>query len=189
MKIFPVTEPFQLNPSRSKRRDAHAILQRAARDVGNLATQALNAHNVVIIGGVPTYWSPLPYKGAPSYISTKDGGIERLIFLDTDPLNVGIFDGIEDLWRRRVLTCLPELVLATLPKSAFKPFDDQAIASPVQLATILRLLNLPPGLSLPRLHATVASLIIQRFVFADVFPKLVDDFHIWTEATLDEHAA
>jgi hypothetical protein len=188
MKIVHATEPFKLSPSRSKRRDAHAILQRAAFEP-NLATQALNAHNVVVIGGVPTYWSPPPYEGAPRYIATMDGGNERFIFLDANPLNVAIFDGRDDLWLGRVLTCLPELVLAVLPNPAVMPFGNEAVASSAQRATIVRLLNLPANHSLPRLHAAVASLVIQRIVFADIFPRLVDDFRSWTDASIDEHAA
>lgn len=188
MTIIHANEPIELSRNQTARRAAHAILQRAARET-DVATQASNAHDVVVIGGVPTKWSPPPYEGAPRYIATMDGGNERFIFIDPDPLNVAIFDGRDDLWRGRVLTCLPELVLAVLPKPAVMPFGSNAIASPAQLATILRLLNLPPSLSLPRLHTTVASLIIQRIVFAKIFPKLVADFRAWTEATIDEDAA
>jgi hypothetical protein len=188
MKISTAIEPFPLSPSQRARRNAFAILNRAARDT-DLATQAQNLHHVSEIGGISTRWSRLPYEGAPSYIATKDGGIDRIILMDTGSLNVGIFDGHQDLWRRRVLTCLPELVLATLPKASFAPFDSRAIASPIQLNTIIRLLNLPPTVPLPRLHAAVASLVIQQIVFSKVFVKLVSDFRTWTEATLDEHAA
>lgn len=188
MNIFPAIEPFELSPSRRARRDAFSILDRAARDT-DLAIQAQNLHHEAVIGGIPTRWSRLPYDGAPSYIATKEGGIDRIVILDTGSLNVGIFDGHDDVWRRRVLTCLPGLVLAALPKASFSPFDSRAIASPIQLHTILRLLNLPPTVPLPRLHAAVASMVIQQIVFAKVFVKLVSDFRTWTEATLDEDAA
>ncbi|MCX6952581.1 MAG: hypothetical protein NTV51_10525 [Verrucomicrobia bacterium] len=188
MKILHSTEEFQLSRSRTKQRDAHAILQRAAHEP-DLASQARSARNIVVIGGVPTHWSPPLYAGGPCYISTMADGNQRFILLDSDPLNVAVYDGRGDLWLGRVLTCLPELILAILPKHAFQPLGNEATASAPQLHALRRLLNLPADHALPKLHTAVVSRIIDRVALANILPPLVTDLRSWIEASVDEHAA
>lgn len=188
MKILPVTEPFELTESRRKHCDALEALHRLIKEP-DLATQAQSAREVVRIGGVPTYWSPPFAEGLPPYISTVSNGAQRMFVVDLTHLNVALYEGARDLWARRMLTARPEMILSALPKRAMVLPMAEAVASPRQLATLRKILDLPADHELPPLHATAVSALIDRVVLAKILPPLVTDFEAWIKAGSNEKAA
>lgn len=188
MKILPVTEPFELTKSRRKHCDALEALQRLINKP-DLTTQAQSAREVVRIGGVPTYWSPSFAGGLSPYISTVSNGAQRLFVVDPTHLNVALYEGGRDTWTRRMLTTRPEMILAALPKRAMALPSAEAVASPRQLTTLRKILDLPVDHELPALHAAAVSLLIDRIVLAKILPPLVTDFEAWLKAGPNEKAA
>jgi hypothetical protein len=74
------------------------------------------------------------------------------------------------------------MILAALPKRAMAPPSAEAVASPRQLATLRKILDLPVDHELPALHATAVSLLIDRIVLAKILPPLATDFETWIKA-------
>lgn len=191
MKIIHANEPFKLSPSRQAQADALAALHAHMREP-NLAIQVQAARQPITIGDVVTYWSIPVVAGLPPYVTTMSGGARRLLIASADKSDFAIYDGGGDLWRCCVVTRRPEIILASLPRRALLPPPPNAEATSRQLATMRKLLDMPPDKELPRLHAAVVSRVIERFVVERSLPALVADFNQWLEdreATLDEHAA
>lgn len=188
MKILPATEIFQLTKSRRKQFDALEALQRFIKK-DTLAAQAQDVRQTVMIGGVPTYWSPPFVAEAPPYITTMSEGIKRLFLVDPKTLNVALYEGGGDLWQRRVLTQQPEMILAALPRRALSMPAGDEVASARQLATLRKVLDLPVDHELPILHSAAVSLVIDRVVLTKALMPIAADFEAWIKPRPDEVAA
>lgn len=188
MQISPATAPFELTQSRRKQCDNLEALHRLI-STGDLAAQAQGARHIISIHGIPTYWSPSFAPGLSPYISTVLNGAQRLFLVDCAHRHVALYEGAREHWTRRVLTDRPELILSALPRRAMTPPSADAVASPRQLATLLKILDLPANHELPALHAASVSLLIDRVVLAKILPPIVADFEAWIKAGPNEKAA
>ena len=140
MQISPATAPFELTQSRRKQCDNLEALHRLI-STGDLAAQAQGARHIISIHGIPTYWSPSFAPGLSPYISTVLNGAQRLFLVDCAHRHVALYEGAREHWTRRVLTDRPELILSALPRRAMTPPSADAVASPRQLATLLKSLD------------------------------------------------
>jgi hypothetical protein len=134
-------------------------------------------------------WQRGQHEGLPPYVSTVLNGAQRLFLIDPTHLHVALYEGSRDHWTRRMLTDRPELILSALPRRAMAPPSADAVASSRQLATLLKILDLPANHELPALHGSAVSQLIDRVVLAKILPPIAADFEAWIKAGPSEKAA
>ena len=185
--IITSRQPFQVATGRL----AQSKLVTALKQFGDLdlEAQASGARRAITLSGVTTYWTEPFTPGLPPYILLKQTQNLRVFLLGDDNESIGVYDGAKKDWERRAIGRSPEWVHAVLPKRAFGAPDSAALATPRQLSTIRRVLNLAPDFEIPPLHIASASRLLDCVTFEKILPELVEDFSGWLTETLLEDAA
>lgn len=183
MNINNTTRPYIPPPGKQSRIDALKELRRI-ESIPDLADQDRESRVPIMIRGLSTYWSQGLCAETPHFVQHAIGLTKRIHLIDTASSTVGVYDRTgKDSWERRAILEKPEEIGASLPRKALNGGAIGEPASANQIATVRRLLDLPPDRPMPPLSAITASRILDRIVSEKAVIELGLDFQRWLNAT------
>lgn len=181
MNIIPSSKPYAASPSRQARIDARQELTRLLA-LPDIADQLHGCRTEVQVGQQTTWWSKGLSDATPTFLQHSIGGVRRVHILASDGRTVIVYDhrGGDD-WERRAILNKPEQILASLPKKAMFPSQPTTPASPKQIATLSKILELAPDVSFDGLSSVAASRLLDRILLENSISALFGDATRWIE--------
>lgn len=181
MNIMPSSKPYTASPSRQARIDARQELNRLLT-LPDVTEQLADCRTEVLIGEQSTWWSKGLSADTPTFLEHAIGGVRRVHLLSAGRRTVVVYDhrGGDD-WERRAILQKPDQILASLPKKALFPNLPVTPASPKQIATLRKILELPSELALDELSSIAASRLLDRILLENSISALFGDATRWIE--------
>ena len=164
MNITTTNRPYALNASKQARFEALHELTRLQL-ISDLNTQDDGCRTTIQIGETPTNWSKGLSPATPPFLQHTVDGIKRVHVIDQESLTVAVYDRTAPkTWERRAILETSVGILASLPKKALQAPPASQPATPKQIATVQKLLELPGDRLMPTLSAQAASRILDRIL-------------------------
>jgi hypothetical protein len=164
MNITTTTRPYALNASKEARFEALHELTRL-QPITDLNTQDDGCRTTIQIGETLTYWSKGLSPATPPFVQHTVNGVKRLHVIDQESLTVAVYDRTAPkTWERRAVLETSVGILASLPKKALQAPPASQPATPKQIATVQKLLELPGDRLMPTLSVQAASRILDRIL-------------------------
>ena len=181
MNIIPSSKPYTASPSRQARIEARQELTRLLA-LPEITEQFTDLRTEISVGEQSTWWSKGLSESTPTFLQHSIAGVRRVHILAADHRTVVVYDhrGGDD-WERRAILRDPAQILASVPKKALFPTLPVTPASPKQIATLRKILDLPLDAPLDGLSSAAASRLLDRVLLENEISILFGDAARWIE--------
>jgi len=170
--VIPAEETYQAKPAKLAKGQALTELNRLGQMP--LAAQSQECVLEITIAGTPTHWTRPIGRDAVPYKNSRSSKGRRLLIWDASTASIAVYESVpaNNEWRRVLFTSDPAMILAELPKSMLSASDAKRAATDAQLSALRKLLDLPANASIPPLHISAASRLMDRILIENTVTTL-----------------